>query len=179
MDRPHEVTAEELRAALAAAQDATTAIRLLAGIAVKHGVTQTDLAEWLGVERKTIHNWLTRLEEGGPLAGARDEERPGRPRKLSPRQRARVERALREPPQATRAIDTGHFWTPERVQRYIRETFGVTYSIPSCRRLLRDAGMQFVTQATASSEGYDADRVREAVGGEGPGRRGVWVPAGT
>lgn len=178
MNRPHDVTASELRAALAEAQDATTATRIVAGIATKHGVTRTDLAEWFDVERKTIHNWLTRLEEAPLLEGARDDDRSGRPAKLTQRQRARVDRVLRDAPRDTQVTSGSRYWTPRLLQQYIRETFGVSYSIPSCRRLLRDAGLRFVTPVAAADLGYDPERVRTETGG-GPGRRGVWVPAST
>ena len=36
--------------------------RLLAAIAYKNGVIQTELAEWYGVQRRTIYSWLKRLD---------------------------------------------------------------------------------------------------------------------
>jgi transposase len=34
-------------------------------------------------------------------------------------------------------------WTPVLVQEYLEETSGVTYSIPSCRQLLKEAGLRY------------------------------------
>jgi transposase len=36
--------------------------RLLAAIAYKNGILQTELAEWYDVQRRTIYNWLKRLD---------------------------------------------------------------------------------------------------------------------
>ncbi len=139
MGRLEDVTVEELQDALDDVEGKKPTQRLLAAIAYKHGVSQTELAEWHGVQRKTIYNWLTRLEAQPIDQAVRDEARSGRPRKLAPDQQARVEAVLADPP-----ADAGYdasAWTPELVRRYLRETFDVEYSRPSCRRLLNEAGV--------------------------------------
>ncbi len=64
-----EVSLENLQAALNDIEGKKPAVRLMAAIAYKNGVTQTELATWYGVERRTIYNWLKRLEKE-PLAQA-------------------------------------------------------------------------------------------------------------
>ena len=44
--------------------------RLLAAVPYKYDVTQTELAEWYGVQRRTIYSWLTRLDTDEPLEQA-------------------------------------------------------------------------------------------------------------
>src|SRR6056297_2758874 len=137
MGRLDEVTVEELQDALDDVEGKKPTQRLLAAIAYKHDVSQTELAEWHGVQRKTIYNWLTRLEAQPIAQAVRDESRSGRPPKLAPDQQDRVEEALAESP-----ADAGYdasAWTPELVRQYLRETFDVEYSRPSCRRLLNEA----------------------------------------
>ena len=59
---------------------------MVVGINYNEGVSQTDLAEWYGVSRTTIHNWLNRLErlESEPFEEViYDANRPGRPSKLT------------------------------------------------------------------------------------------------
>ena len=134
-----EVTAGDLRSALDGVEDATPAVRLVAAIAYKHGVSQTALAEWLGVERKTVYNWLTRLEGGKSLVdAARDDRRPGRPRKLAPDQQRVLEEALSEPPTAV-GYDSSS-WSPGLLREYVAAEFGEEYSLSSCRRLLNELG---------------------------------------
>ena len=137
MGRLDEVTVEELQDALDDVEGKKPTQRLLAAIAYKHGVSQTELAEWHGVQRKTIYNWLTRLEAQPIDQAVRDGLRSGRPRKLASDQQDRVEETLAGSPS-----DAGYdasAWTPELVHQYLRETFDVEYSRPSCRRLLNEA----------------------------------------
>jgi len=58
--------------------------RLIAAIAYKNGVTQDELAEWYDVHRKTIYNWLKRLNTDESLEhAATNIHLSGRNRKLS------------------------------------------------------------------------------------------------
>ena len=137
MSRLDDVTPEELRRALDEVEGKRPTQRLLAAIAYKNGVTQTELAEWHGVQRRTIYDWLTRLESGSLERAAVDAPRSGRPRKLSLEQRTRLSAALRNPPTAV-GIDAQE-WTPALVRTYVEKAFDVTYSRSSCRRLLNEA----------------------------------------
>ncbi len=53
MDYLDEISAEELQDALDNVDGARPTQRLLAPIAYKNGVTQTELTEWYGVQRRT------------------------------------------------------------------------------------------------------------------------------
>lgn len=141
MTHLEDVTVAELQDALGAVEDSRPTQRLLVGIAYKRGVTQSELAEWLGVERKTIYNWLVRLEER-PLPGAaRDAARSGRRRKLADQDRVAVAKALRDSPRE-HGYDA-RTWSPALVRRFLREEYDVAYSRSSCRRLLNDAGLAY------------------------------------
>lgn len=132
-----DTTLEDLQRALEEVDGTRPAVRLSAAIAYKNGVTQTELARWYGVRRKTIYNWLTRLEERSLVAGAEDRQRTGRTRKITDEQRREFERALERPP-GEAGYDEAD-WTPELVRRFLRERFDVEYSLSSCRRLMREA----------------------------------------
>lgn len=137
------VSVSALRSALETVNKKKPTQRLMIAIAYKHGVSQTELADWYDIERKTVYNWLSRLE-ARPEAladAARDASRPGRPRKLTPSQQAALERTLSEPP--TEAGYDAPGWTPELLRRQLRERFDCSYSIGSCRRLLREAGLEY------------------------------------
>jgi transposase len=158
MSHLDDVDVDTLRQALERVEGKKPTLRLVAAIAYKNGVTQTELADWFGVRRRTIYNWLRRLDERSLPDALRDEERPGRPRKLDATQRARLVDALRDSP-----ADAGYddpSWTPSLVQRYVREAFDVEYSVPSCRRLMKEAGLTYqpgsgrADRGTARSTGY-------------------------
>jgi len=167
MDHLDDITVGELRRAMEEVGEKKPTQRLLAAIAYKNGVTQTELAAWYGVQRRTIYNWLKRLEER-PLSDAvTDADRPGRPRKLSAEEWERLKRTLDEPP--TGMGYDASAWTPALVRRFVDERFDVDYSIPSCRRLLKEAGLRYRRAerpvAGDESDGSDAldDRGREWV----------------
>jgi transposase len=139
-----DVSVAELQRALDRAERKKPTQRLITAIAYKHGVSQTELAAWYGVQRRTIYNWLTRFDDRPIEAAVRDDDRPGRPRKLDPTARVDLYEVLHEPP--TRVGFADETWTPELVRRYVRDRFAVTYSESSCRRLLTEA------EAEAESE---------------------------
>ncbi len=149
---------DTLREALWTVDDAEPAIRLLAVIAYQHGVSQTELADWFGVSRKTIHNWLVRFEErpDSPITAARNAPRSGRPAKLSEGEREELLEQLRSPPSG--AWHGHETWTPELVRRHVVTNYGCNYSLESCRRLLRDAGL--VYREPASDERVDIESGR-------------------
>jgi transposase len=155
MNHLDDITVADLQRALDEVDGKTPAMRLLAAIAYKNGVTQTELAEWYGVERRTIYSWLKRLEEK-PLAEAvRDDDRPGRPRRLSEREQNELEELLNGPPG-----EVGYdapAWTPELVADLLAERFDVAYSLPSCRRLMKEAGLRYRRSRGAAADRDDGD----------------------
>lgn len=151
MDHLDRISLEELQAALDNVEGKKPTQRLLAAIAYKNGVTQTELAEWYDVERRTIYSWLKRLDAADSLEYAvTDEDRPGRPRKLSEDEQDEFERTLSSPPTASGY--EASTWTPALVQQYLDETFDVEYSLPSCRRLLKEAGFRHRKAASVAAE---------------------------
>lgn len=137
MDHLDDLAADDLRDALERVDGKTPTLRLVAAIAHENGVSQTELATWFGVERKTIYNWLRRFDGASPAEAARDANRPGRPSKLTSEQHRKAIESLAVDPNA---LDyEADEWTPETVAEYVRDRFGVEYSESSCRRLLREA----------------------------------------
>ncbi len=62
MDHLDEISVGELQDALDNVEGNKPTHRLLAAIAYKNGVTQTELAEWHDTGRRTIYSWLKRLD---------------------------------------------------------------------------------------------------------------------
>ncbi len=173
MDHLENISVEALQDALDSAEGKKPAERLVAAIAYKNGVTQTELAEWYGVQRRTIYSWLERLDTGEPFEQAvSDDKRTGRKRKLSDSQQESFEAVVQNPPAEVGADAPA--WTPALVQQYLEETYDVEYSVPSCRRLLREAGLRYRTPRR-SATGADEDAGDESHDeSEGWGRR--WTP---
>jgi len=157
IDQLNEISVEELQEALDNVDGNKPTQRLLAAIAYKNGVTQTELAEWYDTERKTIYNWLNRLDTDEPLEQAvTDAHRSGRKRKLSEKQQKEFEQTVHESPEEI-GVDAPA-WTPALAQEYLEETYGVDYSIPSCRRLLKEAGLSYQKPRRSAAESDEDDQ---------------------
>ncbi|MGM0717960.1 MAG: IS630 family transposase [Halobacteriota archaeon] len=151
MDHLDEISVEELQDALDNVNEKKPTQRLLAAIAYKSGVTQTELAEWYDVQRRTIYSWLKRLDTDESLEQAvSDDKRTGRKRKISELQQEEFEETVHYPPEEV-GIDASA-WTPALAQEYLEETYGVEYSIPSCRRLLKEAGLSYQKPRRSAAE---------------------------
>ena len=95
MNHLDEISVEELQDALDNVDGNKPIQRLLAAIAYKNGVTQTELAEWYDVQRRTIYSWLKRLDTDESLEQAvSDDKRTGRKRKLSELQQENSKRSF-------------------------------------------------------------------------------------
>lgn len=115
------------------------ALRMRAVDQVAAGAHPEDVADVLGLHRKTVYGWLARYREGGKEA-LRAKPVPGRPRKLLGPQIARLYGLIvgRDPRQLSFAFA---LWTREMVRQVIRREFGVALSVVSVGRLLRTMGL--------------------------------------
>jgi len=154
-----ETSVKELQDALDNVDGKKPTQRLSAAIAYKNGVSQTELAEWYDVQRRTIYSWLKRLDTDESLEQTvSDDKRTGRKRKLSETHQEEFEETVHDPPSEV-GIDAPA-WTPALAQGYLDETYGVEYSIPSCRRLLKEAGLSYQKPRRSAAEA-DQDEQEE------------------
>jgi transposase len=114
-------------------------LRLRAVEQVQAGAHPEDVAETLGLHRKTVYGWLAKFREGGRDA-LLAKPVPGRPSKLSGVQIARLYELIvgADPRQLSFAFA---LWTREMVRQVIRREFGVALSVVSVGRLLRTMGL--------------------------------------
>src|SRR5680860_371239 len=114
-------------------------LRLRAVDHVEAGAHPEDVAETLGMHRKTVYGWLAKARQGGRdalLAKAI----PGRPPKLSGRQMRRVyELVVGSDPRQLKFEFA--LWTRGMVRELIRREFGVGLSAVSVGRMLKALGL--------------------------------------
>jgi transposase len=173
VDHLDEVSVEELQTALDNVEGKKPTQRLLAAITYKNGVSQTELSRWYDVQRRTIYSWLKRLDTDESLEQAvSDDKRTGRKRKLSKLQQEKFEETVHNPPEEV-GIDAPA-WTPVLAQKYLQETYDVEYSTPSCRRLLKEAGLshQKPCRSAAEAEESEQEEFRDELKKIG----GKWTP---
>jgi transposase len=101
-----------------------------------------------------------------------DDKRTGRKRKLSETEQQEFEDTVHDPPEEV-GIDAPA-WTPALVQNYLRDTYDVEYSIPSCRRLLKEAGLSYQKprRSAAESDETEQEEFRDDLKKSG----GRWTP---
>ncbi|MFW5955909.1 MAG: IS630 family transposase [Halorhabdus sp.] len=157
MDHLEEIPIEELHDALDSVEEKRPTQRLLAAIAYKNGITQTELAEWFGTGRRTIYSWLQRFDTDEPLTEAvSDDHRSGRNRKLSENQLKEFRETLHESPREVGYDEPA--WTTKLVRHHLETAYDVEYSIPSCRRLLKEAGLSYQKPRPENAKAEPEDR---------------------
>lgn len=83
MGRLDDLTLDDLHEQLEQTEKKTPAQRVLAAIGRKQGATLAEPAERHNVAEKTIRNWLDRFAEQPLQDAPYDEQRSGRPAKLT------------------------------------------------------------------------------------------------
>jgi transposase len=111
--------------------------RCLAVQRVFDGYSADEVADFLGVEARSVRRWVTQARSRG-WKGLAAQPIPGRPRKLSYTQEKIVLRWLRDNP-----TDVGfatELWTAARLARLIEEEWSVRLHPRSLRRWLHAHG---------------------------------------
>jgi transposase len=99
--------------------------RLHAILLVARGLTCPEVARLLGDPPRTVQHWVSRFIDEG-LEGLDEDERPGRPSRLTRAQLRDVRRAL-----------SRHEHTGRSLSAYIEERFGIRLGVRQCQRLIR------------------------------------------
>lgn len=114
-------------------------LRLRAVEQVEAGAHPEDIAQALGLHRKTVYGWLARYREGGADALSAKPV-PGRPPKLSGPQIRRLYGLIVGVDPRQMSFEFA-LWTRQMVREVIRREFAVALSVVSVGRLLRTMGL--------------------------------------
>lgn len=104
---------------------------------LKDGYQPVEVARMVGVDRRSVRRWNAAYRRAGS-AGLAAKPAPGRPSKLSSKDKARLERLLLKGARA--AGFATDLWTCPRVAELIASRFGVHYHVDHIGRLLRGLG---------------------------------------
>ncbi|EQD77128.1 IS630 family transposase, partial [mine drainage metagenome] len=102
---------------------------------LKRGISKAKVARRLEVAYKTVWEWEKRRQTQGPRSW-KEAPHPGRPRKLSEKQRKRLQEILLQG-----ALARGYatdLWTLKRVAAVIEAEFGKEYTESGVWHVLRD-----------------------------------------
>jgi transposase len=114
-------------------------LRLRAVDQVAAGVHPEDVADTLGMHRKTVYGWVAKLREGGRDA-LRAKAVPGRPPKLDGAQLGRIYRLVTGSDPRQLKFEFA-LWTRDRIRELIRRESGVALSAVSVGRMLKTMGL--------------------------------------
>ena len=104
---------------------------------LEEGLQPVEVAERIGVDRRSVRRWKSAARQGG-VAALAAKPASGRPSKLSARQRPRLEKLLLGGAQA--AGFAHDLWTCPRIAQLISREFGIRYHVAHVGRLLRGMG---------------------------------------
>lgn len=111
--------------------------RLRAIALLQEGLQPVEVAERIGVDRRSVRRWNAAFRKQGEK-GICAKLAPGRPPKLDLKQRRALERGLLKGARAA-GFPTS-LWTCPRVEQFIENRFGVSYHVDHVGRLLRSLG---------------------------------------
>ncbi len=134
--------------------------RLHGVLLVAQGMSCHQVSELLGDAPRTVAYWVRRFERDG-LGGLTEEERTGRPRRLSEEHMRSIDDALRGQPSDFGL--TGNLWDGKTLSAYIEKQWDLNLGTRQCQRLFRQLGFRLRKPrpliANASPE--DQDRVKK------------------
>lgn len=108
--------------------------RLVAADLLEEGVSEAEVARRLNVHRQSVNRWAEQLREGG-RESLEKAGRAGRKPRLSPKDLERIEKALKEGPQAS-GYGT-NLWTLPRVAVLIEKECGIRFHPGHVWRVLK------------------------------------------
>ena len=113
--------------------------RLHAVLLVAKGMSCPKVSDWLGDPERTVRFWVNRYIRDG-LQGLIENERSGRPSKLTSKQLKHIDSVLRSKPEDVGL--RGAVWDGKSLSTFIRQEFAVNLSIRQCQRLFRQLGFR-------------------------------------
>lgn len=164
MNRLDDITLSDLQNQLEQTNGKVPIQRVLAAIGRKQGDTLGKLAEQHNVCEKTIRNWLDRFAEQPISQAPFDDDRSGRPAKLTESEYDEFISDLRESPAA---VGYGcNSWSPALVSDHLKRSFEVEYSTRHVRRIMNEAEISWrygrgAHDVVKSEKGTDTRRTNQ------------------
>jgi len=106
--------------------------RLHAVLLVARGMSCPEASDYLGDSERTLRNWINRYMQKG-LQGLIEDERPGRPSRLTAEQIEKINLALKGKPEDVGLRDG--IWDGKLLSAFIQKEFQINLGIRQCQRL--------------------------------------------
>ena len=104
---------------------------------LEQGLQPVDVAEQLGVDRRSVRRWKAAYRKNG-IKGILSKQAKGRPSKLNSKEKKNLEKLLTKGPRAV-GFQTD-LWTCPRIAELIYSNFGIRYHVDHVCRILHSLG---------------------------------------
>ena len=119
--------------------------RLHLVLLLARGIGIQKVAELYGKSVRTVQRWAKAMNESG-LNGLVDDERRGRPTRLTPEQMDELRRDLEQGPNVLGF--TQGFWDGPLLSHHIEEKYGVALKVRRCQMLFHELGYTLLRPRT-------------------------------
>lgn len=93
-----------------------------------------EIANCFGETPRTLERWVRQFESQG-ISGLKDDQKPGRPKKLNTDQLKHITHDIYNPPSKFAYSKMG--WDGKLLATHLKNRFGITLSVRQCQRLLK------------------------------------------
>lgn len=122
------------------------------------GYTVTQIAEILGCNRQSVHNWLYMFEQNGPQ-GLCDKPRSGRPAIATIDYRTKLVEAIKTNPRKIGYPFT--VWTLTRIRAHMAREMRILLSESRVRQIMKEQGLVFKRPKHTLAQKRDQDAFAE------------------
>lgn len=123
------------------------------------GHKQADIAKMIGRSRPTLNHYISAYKTGG-LQGLMSGKSTGKPKKLTLEQEKQLEMVIADHLPYEVGFENRMNWTLSLVAQYVKQEWGVTYSLKGISLVLKRIGLSF-TRPTYTIEQADPEKQRQ------------------
>jgi len=137
----------------------------------KKGKKQPEISYLLDIPQTTISYWIRRYEQIGILE---DKKKSGRPKWLSNANSNKLKNALLDfPPERFGGKSLG--WTTKMAIQYVKDNFGIIYSMRRMQELFHKFGLNLITPRTQHVKSSYAARTVYRMDFKKNSKTNIWV----
>lgn len=135
-----DISLNELKKQIAAEKEWQPRLRLLVALNRKQNKSIDQIADAVGLYRRSVQDILHRFENRG-LKAAKTLPKPGRPKKLTTKQLNDLRKRLLQLPKES-GFEEG-FWNGRMIQKLVHQKYGIQYCKSNVPKLLGKLGFSY------------------------------------
>ena len=137
----------------------------------KKGEKQPEISYLLDVPQQTVSYWIIRYKKTGML---NDKKKSGRPKWLNEEQTLELKKVLSDfPPKRFGGKSIG--WTTKMAIQYVKDDYGIKYSMRRMQELFHIFGLNLITPRTEHVKSSYAARTVYRMDFKKNSKKNIWV----